>query len=107
MELKDLKIKSHKQVLEARSVDYLIKSSEFEDTWGFASLQERNILSLASLEKVHMWIDSVRRNHIAILRTRELKLLARAFHIYNYSRMTREELQEAIWEYYERRKSNS
>lgn len=99
--------KSHKLVLEARSVDYLIKSWEFEETWGFANLHERNLLSLSSLEKVKTWMDAVRRNHIEILKTRELKSLARAMHIINYSRLTRLELQVAIWEHYESRKSNS
>ena len=107
MELEDLIKKSRKQVLEARSVDYLINSWEFEETWGFSSLQERNILSLASNTKVRMWMDAVRRCHIDILKTRELKALARALHINNYSRLTRTQLQEAIWKLYEHRKSSS
>ena len=108
MELENLITKSRKQVLEARSVDYLINSREFEETWGFSNLQERNILSIASTAKVRMWMDSVRRCHIEILKTRELKSLARALHICNYSRLTRIQLQESIWKYYnEHRKSGS
>lgn len=103
MELEDLITKSRNQVLEARNVEYLINSSEFEETYGFSSLQERNLLSIVSLERVKMWMDSVRRCHIEILKTRELKSLARALKIHNYSRLTRIELQEAIWQYYESR----
>ena len=107
MELAELAQKARISMMEARSVDYLVNSREFEETWGFASLQERNILSLSSKKKVRMWMDAVRRSHIDILRTRELKQLARALHIKNYSRQTRTELQESIWEYYEHRKSSS
>lgn len=107
MELEDLITKSRNQVLEARNVEYLINSSEFEETYGFSSLQERNLLSIVSLERVKMWMDSVRRCHIEILKTRELKSLARALKIHNYSRLTRIELQEAIWRYYEHRTNRS
>ena len=103
MELEDLITKSRNQVLEARNVEYLINSYEFEETYGFSSLQERNLLSISTLERVKMWMDSVRRCHIEILKTSELKSLARALKIYNYSRLTRTELQEAIWQYYESR----
>jgi len=106
VELEDLIKKARGQVLEARSVDYLVSSWEFEETWGFASLQERNLLSLSSLERVKMWMDSVRRCHIEILKTRELKSLARALKIINYSRLTRAELQESIWKHYEHRNSS-
>lgn len=104
MELEDLFTKSRKQLLEARSVDYLVSSHEFEETWAFSSLQERGLLSLSSVSKVRMWMDSVRHSHIEILKTRELKALARALKIINYSRLTRYELQVAIWGYYESRR---
>ena len=107
MELVDLIQKSHTQMLEARSIEYLINSREFEETWAFSSLQERNLLSISSTVKIRLWMDSVRRCHIDILRTRELKSLARALKIHNYSRLTRIELQEAIWQYYEHRTNRS
>lgn len=107
MELEDLITKSRKQLLEARSVDYLVSSYEFADTWAFSSLQERGLLSLTSVSKVRLWMDSVRHSHIEILKTRELKSLARALKINNYSRLTRYELQEAIWNFYEHRKRGS
>ena len=105
MELVDLISKSRDQTLEARSVEYLVNSREFEETWAFSSLQERNLLSIASTVKVRLWMDSVRRCHIEILRTRELKSLARTLRIINYSRMTRNALQESIWEYYENKQA--
>lgn len=110
MDLDVLVKKSHKQVLESRNVEYLIASREFEDTWSFSNLPERNKLNAYSsltVCKLKAWMEMVRCNHLDMLKSRELKSLARALHIPNYSRLPAAELHYQIWEYYENRKSNS
>lgn len=110
MELDAIILKAHNQVLEARNVAYLVDSREFQDTWGFSNLQERNVLnnySNLTVKKLRLWMGAVRRSHISILKTRELKSFARALHIFNYSRLTREELQYRIWEHYEKREDRA
>lgn len=98
-------LKAHQQVLEARNVEYLVQSIEFRETWGFSSLEERNLLTgLLTVAKIKRWMAAVRKSHLYIMKSNELKALARAVKIPNYSRLTREELQINIWEYYERRK---
>lgn len=109
MDLDVLIKKSHKQVLESRNVEYLIASRGFVDTWGFSNLQERNNLnnySSLTVTKLKVWMDDVRKNHLDMLKSRELKSLARALHIPNYSRLSAAELYLKITEYYEYRKSN-
>jgi hypothetical protein len=91
--------RAHDAVLEARSVEYLLKTRTFENTWKMASEEERRLLVDQpnwTQKSVKSWINIVRARHIEILNSRELKDIARKLCIPNYSRTSAEVLREII-----------
>ena len=87
---------AHSQVLEARSVEYLLKTRAFENAWEMATQEEKDLLSVKSQEEVRSWINIVRSKHIDYLNSREIKAIARSLFIPNYSRLPIELLKELI-----------
>lgn len=98
--------KSHNQVLEARNVEYLLKSSEFKDCWNTASQEQQDLLlqkEYISLEFLRDWMDDKTRK----ISSRELKSIAKRLGIPNYSRLSSLELKQKIMEIYESHTSNT
>lgn len=110
MKLTDILTKSHAQVLEARSVEYLLKSRDFEDVWKSSTTLDKAFLlekSFLTVEDIRLWAKDIRQRNIELLTSRELRAVARSMRIPNYSRVTLHELKTIIlkiWEEHERRK---
>jgi hypothetical protein len=110
MKLTDILTKAHAQVLEARSVEYLLQSRDFEDVWKSSNTLDKAFL----LEKPHLtikdiksWAQDIRERNIELLSSRELRAIARSMRIQNYSRITLCDLKIIIlkvWEENERKR---
>ena len=90
----EIKQQAHEQLLDARRVEYILKSDRFETAWVVSSLEQRKDLAdnmcLAYLEG---WLDTVSGTDLSYDKVRQL---AKTLHIYNYSRLPVDVLRETI-----------
>jgi hypothetical protein len=102
--IKDLYKKAHAQALEARSVEYLLKTRAFEDVWRSATEVEKKLLlniKYLTIQEIGEWADNIRKKNVDFLTSRELRAIARGMCIKDYSRKSVIELKIIILKIWE------
>jgi hypothetical protein len=102
MELRTLQTRTHNMVLALRGIELLIKGDLFKELWSKSTHVQRSLfircLDAADRIACRNWIRNHEQRSLSQHTMVELKQKAADRKIYNYSRMTREDLICALTE---------
>ena len=93
-----IKSKTHRKLLDLRAVEYRMKERSFDTAWELATLEQRTAFSTVSdLESYTLWLnDIIKNSDIDTMGTLQLRDKAAALFIYNYSRLSLDNLRKEI-----------
>lgn len=92
----------HKRVLEMRAIDAFLETERFDEAFDRAKANERErllvILKSESIERVRAWTTEQLAGPLKFRSFRQLRELAKKNNVYRWSRLSRDELLEALYE---------
>lgn len=99
-EIRQQKIRIHNKILMLRSIERILKSEDFEYVYKNASPDEQTkvewILKTENLDNLKKWLHRLSEESLITMSSRKLKNLCKRNSIPYWSRLTREEMIEAL-----------
>jgi hypothetical protein len=100
MNLQQIQEQIYNEILDLRSLEHLIKSKLFRAAWDSTTEEQHNLVLIYIKDKQCPFIKTwIRKHNQNTLTTRELKEIAYQLGIYRYSRLSKNELLQAIMEH--------
>lgn len=99
-EIRQQKIRIHNKILLLRSIERILKSEDFEYVFENASDEERKkvewILKTENLDNLKSWLRRLSEESLITMSSRKLKDICKRNSVPYWSRLTREEMIEAL-----------